>query len=547
MPVSPDSDSFHLKKTVGLSDAGQGSGTAPKKKMASTPARHSSSAKAQPSKMRPATQSAFSIDVSQQTGGRSIRPSKQSIGSFLTSILLHAVWIVILFLVAWRSPTPPAISLSASIAEIEIEAEVADPNDALNETLDPFESVLDNTETDRSDEIQEMAEVEIDIAQPVVEVAPVVPTTVAEALNEVDPRGAQEIVVGGGLKGRSAQSRAGLAAARGGSPESERAVERALEWIIQHQDPYDGGWRFMQRCGKCRNNGPCLSRSAATGLALMALLGAGYTHQTGPYQEQIENGLKFLIGRQKILDEYGGSFVEPGKGMYHQAIATIALAEAFSLTKDERLKHAVEEAQRYIINAQNPQGGWRYNPGNAGDVLVTGWQVMALKSTDHAGIGTPLSAYERASTFLNSSRKNDGRYKYLPNDKKSQGSPTAVALLSQIYIGMPRDHIDVQRGCDYLLKQGVSKKDIYFDFYTTLVLHHVGHQRWQQWNETMRDYLVRTQEVAGHEAGSWHFREAYGDVGGRLYTTAMAAMTLEVYYRYTPLFAAKANDSHDSQ
>ena len=35
-------------------------------------------------------------------------------------------------------------------------------------------------------------------------------------------------------------------------------------------------------------------------------------------------------------------------------------------------------------------------------------------------------------------------------------------------------------------------------------------------------------------AGS--FKEKYGNVGGRLYTTAMAVMILEVYYRYMPLF-----------
>ena len=52
----------------------------------------------------------------------------------------------------------------------------------------------------------------------------------------------------------------------------------------------------------------------------------------------------------------------------------------------------------------------------------------------------------------------------------------------------------------------------------------------------MRDFLIATQSNSGHESGSWFFKERYGSVGGRLYTTAMAVMTLEVYYRYLPLF-----------
>jgi hypothetical protein len=52
----------------------------------------------------------------------------------------------------------------------------------------------------------------------------------------------------------------------------------------------------------------------------------------------------------------------------------------------------------------------------------------------------------------------------------------------------------------------------------------------------MRDYLVKSQATDGHEAGSWYFDESHASHGGRLYTTAMATMTLEVYYRYMPLY-----------
>ena len=53
----------------------------------------------------------------------------------------------------------------------------------------------------------------------------------------------------------------------------------------------------------------------------------------------------------------------------------------------------------------------------------------------------------------------------------------------------------------------------------------------------MREHLIDTQDQSrGHARGSWYFPDKHGQVGGRLYTTAMAVMTLEIYYRYLPLY-----------
>ena len=59
----------------------------------------------------------------------------------------------------------------------------------------------------------------------------------------------------------------------------------------------------------------------------------------------------------------------------------------------------------------------------------------------------------------------------------------------------------------------------------------------------MRDYLVATQANRGHEAGSWYFSGGRLQSGGRLLSTALAVMTLEVYYRYLPLYGQRAFQS----
>jgi hypothetical protein len=77
---------------------------------------------------------------------------------------------------------------------------------------------------------------------------------------------------------------------------------------------------------------------------------------------------------------------------------------------------------------------------------------------------------------------------------------------------------------------------MYFNYYASQVLHHIGGPNWEKWNPRMREYLIRTQATDGHEMGSWYFAESHSTPGGRLYTTAMATMTLEVYYRYMPMY-----------
>ena len=477
-------------------------------------------------------------DQSRSLAGR-LRRNKNPLASLLTSSLFHLITLLILLLFSYRSPPDQVISLLATIESVPVEApaEISDADPAeLADAIEAFETPLTETEEDTSDAPEEMAEELIDLVEPQMTVAEVMPSAESILPALEGTLDSKPIAVGGSLSGRNSDSRAALAAARGGSPASEQAVEKALRWIVEHQDRYDGGWRFQQTCGRCKNDGPCTSRSAATGLALMALLGAGYTHQDGPYQESVDLGLKYLVVHQKHTPEYGGNFIDSQNGMYVHAIATIALAEAFTMTQDPQLKEALIEAHRYILIAQNREGGWRYNPGSAGDVLVTAWQVMALKSLKRAGIATPQSVYDRVSVFLKTCEKSGGRYCYIPQEPKPKPGPTAAGLLTKMYLGAPRYDVGLGRGCNYLLRQGVSKTDIYFDFYATMALHHFQDESWKGWNNKMRDYLVDSQETAGHEAGSWHFPDNHGNVGGRLYTTAMAAMTLEVYYRYSPLF-----------
>ena len=55
---------------------------------------------------------------------------------------------------------------------------------------------------------------------------------------------------------------------------------------------------------------------------------------------------------------------------------------------------------------------------------------------------------------------------------------------------------------------------------------------WKRWNESMQEALCDNQRVSGCEDGSWDPIGEWGRAGGRVYATAIGAMTLEVYYRF---------------
>ena len=194
----------------------------------------------------------------------------------------------------------------------------------------------------------------------------------------------------------------------------------------------------------------------------------------------------------------------------------------------------------YIAYAQdNNTGGWRYNPGESGDTTVTGWMLMALKSGQMARLNVQSPAIFAAERFLNSVQNQDGsQYGY--QSRKPRPATTAVGLLCRMYTGWRRDNPGLVKGVAQLNAWGPSQDSLYYDYYATQVLFHWAGPEWDPWNRKMREHLISSQERVGHQSGSWYFESQQSAAGGRLYNTAMAAMILEVYYRFMPLYGEEA-------
>lgn len=343
---------------------------------------------------------------------------------------------------------------------------------------------------------------------------------------------------------------------RGGTPASEAAVEKALEWLAHHQS-YDGGWSFDHRYGgdcrgACRDPGSLAEvRIGATAMALLPFLGAGQTHLPDKYgdnakfQPQVRAGLQFIIQHMQRRGLFDGALVDARGRMYDHALATIALCEAYAMTHDRELVEPASRALAFIVRAQDPVGGgWRYQPRQPGDMSASAWHIMALKSGHMAYLPVPAATVARAKGFLNFVQFDDGaNYGYLDPLRGTEATQ-AVGLLCRMYLGANRESKALSRGVAQLSSRGPSTSNMYFNYYATQVLHHFEGPYWTKWNEAMREYLIRAQSDEGHEAGSWFISGDHGSItGGRLYCTSLAAMTLEVYYRHMPLYGKRAADA----
>jgi len=331
----------------------------------------------------------------------------------------------------------------------------------------------------------------------------------------------------------------------GGSAASESAVGYALEWLAARQRA-NGSWDFID-VGPCKNPGTVNNPIGGTAYALLPFLAAGQTHKEGQYKKQILAGLDFLtsIGVRapagydlRGVINKSDKDEDPNYAYYVHGAATLALCEAYGMTKDRKLKPFAEEAAKFLINSQDPRGGgWRYNPQQSGSTSATAIQVMALKAAEKAGIKIPDSTWKGVTVYLDSvSIDGEGRYGYEIEKKSYTVAVTSMAVLSRMYLGQGRDNSDLQSGVVLIDKKG-PYDNLYYNYFATQVMKNWGGKEWDRWNGRLRDDLIGWQEKGGDAKGSWtpRDRDDYSKAGGRLLTTSLATLTLEVYYRYKPL------------
>ena len=387
-------------------------------------------------------------------------------------------------------------------------------------------------------------------------------------------------VGGHGLGGRTKHGRG-----RGGTTQkTEDAVDHALRWLAAHQSP-DGAWE-AEGFGRWADGKPVVGEGpdgkgkaqydvGVTGLALLAFLGSGITPMTeGRYGKVVRDGLKWLKNGQDAEGCLGSRAT--GHHVYNHSIGALALVEAYGMTGSTIWKSPAQKALDYIAISRNPYYAWRYGvkPGD-NDTSVTGWMMMALKSaklinqadTDRSkppSFEFDADAFDGIRAWVDKmTDEGSGRVGYqqrgsgparatdlvdrFPADRSE--SMTAVGVLARVFLGEnPKTSLVVQKGAGLCAalpptwNPAGGTIDMYYWYYATLALFQVGGDAWKKWDGAMKSAVAETQRLDTDYAlykGSWDPVDPWGGDGGRVYSTAVMAMCLEVYYRYDRVAGAR--------
>ena len=355
---------------------------------------------------------------------------------------------------------------------------------------------------------------------------------------------------------RSAENRMQTVIQRGGSPETEQAVAKALKWLAENQSK-DGRWnprklgggREDRVLGHDREGAGSKSDSGITSLAVLAFLANGHTHLEGPYQHVVQNALEYIVSQQDSRGDLAGG-AKLFARMYCHSMSLLAISEAHAMTGDRRLAVPVQRGVNFSLKAQNPRdGGWRYQPGDEGDMSQFGWQVLALHSAEVGGIDVPRSSKDNMVRFLDACciSPNKGVAAYRPGQGPNT-TMTAEALVCRNLLGQRLSRLTVQEAHERIGRSlpAPERVNMYYWYYGTLAMYISGGEAWEQWNHQMKHTLLTLQTTSGVNEGSWEPNGLWAGYGGRAYSTAMGALTLEVYYRYLPVYdVANRNRRHE--
>ncbi len=363
---------------------------------------------------------------------------------------------------------------------------------------------------------------------------------------------------------RTQGNRAAWIGQYGGTPASEAAVTAGLDWLARHQMP-EGSWGpeclaggAGSRCVDASCNGPGGQFEAAqTGLALLAFQAGGhYDFNANTYSDEVRSGLNWLVEHQRpdggLIGTHPGDQAAPYHQyyMYEHGIAAFALGEACALarasgrTPDPRYSQALRKAMDFIERMQHDDGGWRYQPDPRlpSDTSVTGWQVLAIKTAREAGVPVSDACLRRIGPFFDAHAvESTGQTRYQGGSTSTEAT-TGVGMLARQFLLDEADSPMVKKAAMFLAdlaerrwdteEKQRSDRDYYLWYNCTLAMFHDGGDTWQRWNHIIRDAIIGLQCKEGCSRGSWAPESRWGGQGGRVYSTALAALCLEVYYRY---------------
>ncbi|MBI4712906.1 MAG: hypothetical protein HY762_06380 [Planctomycetes bacterium] len=355
---------------------------------------------------------------------------------------------------------------------------------------------------------------------------------------------------------------------RGGNDETEIAVECGLGWLARNQEG-NGSWN-------CAKHNPYHKKlplpgfvnddefvdPAVTGLAVLSFLGAGFTHKDGAYKEVVQKGIQYILSCQ---DKNGFIDIAKFRSPYNPAndtivrrynhnIGTLCLVEAYAMTGDESLKAPAQAALDHSRNTPMPDFGWSYylEPSDIGPSI---FYIMALRIASETDLTVSPNEMDRTKRYISAlTDQKTGRIAHICEIPICFGGydSTATGIVARFLLDASPDNPYQREAAEFIAKHPPvwsplykfprETKDImyiendilneWYWYFGSLALANIGGDKWDDWNKIMKGLLLNHQRHGGEPDGSWDPEGPWATVGGRVYSTAFAIMTLESYYSY---------------
>jgi len=344
----------------------------------------------------------------------------------------------------------------------------------------------------------------------------------------------------------SKQDRLSRLRAGGGNLQTEDAVIKALHWLKKTQSP-DGSWGDKHKV-------------AMTGLALLSYLGHCEDPSSEEFGESCLQGIVYLIDTGSKKNGKLATDLKDRHWPYEHAIATYALAEAYSFSKRSHYQipqhqEILQLAGEWIISHQHPSGGWDYaydtQGSRGGDLSIAAWHIQALKACHVTGLdfkGIKKTAYA-ALDYVGKRQAKNGGFGYTgttPVGSAGHHSLTGAGILAYQMWGKG-SRSEVRKGARYILAEAKldyngADCDLYAHYYHSQAMMQRGGDQWTQYNQMFSDQILLNQGNNGawkkpgggkkiNAAGAMY---ANNTPEGIHYRTCLCTLMLEVYYRYLP-------------
>jgi hypothetical protein len=329
----------------------------------------------------------------------------------------------------------------------------------------------------------------------------------------------------------------------GAAPGVDDALRRASEYILRNQDDKGGIYELNEGGQK---------QTAMTSLAILALTSMGHQPSDATREGQaLKRALAFVL-RPDAQEPDGYLGGKDGSRMYGHGITTLMLAEMLGMgadaAQDDLIRTKCRKAIELILRAQkvpkndNNRGGWRYTPDSGdSDMSVTVWQTMALRAAKNAGIDVPKEAIDEAIAYI--------KRCYDPETDKRGGAPsggfgytgrgrelstTAEGMLALQVCG-EYESAEVLGASERLLREGIRSGEKWF-YYLTYYYAQGMYQRGGKHAEEGTRVVIETLLPLQNSEGFWDGRGGEERQAGKIYSTALAVLSLAVKNHYLPIY-----------